>query len=275
MDNYQTIWAEFEGPVATVWLARPEVHNALNDKMIHELSSFFSRMEEMNEVRFVVIRGQGRSFCSGADLQWMKNAFTLGKEENLKESEELSKMFSIIFHSSKIVIAVVNGNVFGGGNGLVAVCDLAFGLSNSRFSLSETRIGMAAATITPYLLQKIRTADLKELIFSARSFNGDDAVKYGLMNHSFSSSETLDYFLSGLLIQMEANGTEALVASKRLINQLTIQSMREVMEHIPGLLAQIRISPEAQEGFSAFLEKRKTNWHISDEAGFGNEEHIQ
>ena len=260
MDNYQTIRAEFNGPIVNLWLSRPEVHNALNNKMIHEISSFFSKLEEMNEVRFVVIRGDGKSFCSGADLQWMKDAFTLGKEENLKESEELSGMFSLIFHSSKIVIAVVHGNVFGGGNGLVAVCDLAFGLSNSRFSLSETRIGMAAATITPYLLQKISASDLKELIFSARSFSGDEAVKYGLLNHSFLSSETLDYYLSGLLIQMEANGREAIVTSKQLINRLTMQSMSEAMEHIPGLLAQVRVSPEAQEGFSAFLEKRKPNW---------------
>ena len=260
MDNYQTIRAEFDGSVVTVWLSRPEVHNALNSKMIREISSFFSRLDEMNEVRFVVIRGEGKSFCSGADLQWMKNAFSLAKEENLKESEELSKMFSIVFQSSKIVIAVVHGNVFGGGNGLVAVCDLAFGLSNSRFSLSETRIGMAAATITPYLLQKIRTSDLKELIFSARSFNGNEAVKYGLLNHAFSSSETLDYYLSGLLIEMEANGREAIMTSKKLINRITMQSLSETMEHIPGLLALIRVSPEAQEGFSAFLEKRKPNW---------------
>jgi methylglutaconyl-CoA hydratase len=228
--------------------------------MIREISSFFQKLEEMNEVRFVVIRGDGKSFCSGADLQWMKDAFSLGKEENLKESEELSKMFSVIFHCNKIVIAVVHGNIFGGGNGLVAVCDLAFGLSNSRFSLSETRIGMAAATITPYLLQKIRISDLKELIFSSGSFSGDEAVKYGLLNHSFSSSETLDYYLSGLVVQMEANGREAIMTSKQLINRLAMQSMVEIMEHIPGLLAQIRVSPEAQEGFSAFLEKRKTNW---------------
>ena len=260
MDDYQTIRAEFDAAVVTLWLVRPEVHNALNSKMIHEISSFFPKLEEMNEVRFVVIRGDGKSFCSGADLQWMKNAFTLGKEENLKESEELSRMFSSIFYCSKIVIAVVHGNVFGGGNGLVAVCDLAFGLSNSRFSLSETRLGMAAATITPYLLQKIRTSDLKELIFSAKSFDGDKAVEYGLLNQSFSSAEALESYLNDLWNQIEANGKEAIIASKRLINRLTMQSMSETMEHIPGLLAQIRVSPEAQEGFSAFLEKRKTNW---------------
>lgn len=228
--------------------------------MISEIHQFFFQVELIPEIRVVVIRGHGKSFCSGADLQWMKNAFTLGKEENLKESEELSRMFSSIFYCSKIVIAVVHGNVFGGGNGLVAVCDLAYGLSNSRFSLSETRIGMAAATITPYLLQKLRTADLKELIFSAKSFDGDKAVEYGLLNQSFPSAEALERYLNDLLNQIEANGREAIYASKRLINRLTMQSMSETMEHIPGLLAQIRVSPEAQEGFSAFLEKRKTNW---------------
>lgn len=260
MDNYQTIRSEIDGPVATLWLSRPEVHNALNNKMIHEISTFFSQLEEMNEIRFVVIRGQGKSFCSGADLQWMRNAFVLSNEDNVKESESLSNMFGSIFHSQKVVIAVVHGNIFGGGNGLVAACDLAYGLDNSKFSLSETKIGMAAVTITPYLLQKIGTADLKELIFSAKNFDGQEAVKYGILNQSFPTAEALEGFLNELLIQLRSNGREAICASKRLINQLTMRSLNEVMEQIPRLLAQIRVSNEAQEGFSAFLEKRKPNW---------------
>ncbi|MCK9639436.1 MAG: enoyl-CoA hydratase-related protein [Prolixibacteraceae bacterium] len=260
MDNYQTIRTELNGANLTLWLSRPEVHNALNHLMIREISHLFSELEKMSNIRVVIIRGHGKSFCSGADLQWMKNAFALSNAENLKESEELSGMFSTIFQSSKIVVGVVHGNVFGGGNGLVAVCDLAIGLSDSRFSFSETKIGMVAATITPYLLQKIKISDLKELIFSARSFDGDEAVKYGLLNHSFSSPESLDHFLNNLLTLTESNGREAIAASKQLINRLTLQSMQETMENIPGILAQIRVSPEAQEGFSAFLEKRKPNW---------------
>ena len=260
MENYQTIQAEFNGQVVTLWLSHPEVHNALNDTMIHEILSFFSEIEGMNEIQVVILKGQGKTFCSGADLQWMKNASSLSEEENLRECKELSDMFRAIFNCSKLVIAVVHGNVFGGGNGLVAVCDLAYGMSETRFSLSETRIGMAAASITPYLLQKIRVGDLKELIFSAKSFNGEEAVKIGLINQSFQTTETLDHYIHEITTQMLTNGRRALAASKQLINRITIQTMEEEMEQIPGLLAQIRVSQEAQEGFSAFLEKRKPNW---------------
>lgn len=260
MGNYQTIHPEFDGTVVTMWLSRPEVHNALDQVMIREIISFFSEAEKMDELRFVIIRGRGKSFCSGADLQWMKNAFNLTSGENLKESQELSLMYSSIFESSKIVLAAVHGNIFGGGNGLVAVSDLAYCLENSRFCLSEARIGMAAATITPYLLQKIKAADLKELIYSARSFNGEDAMKYGLVNQSFPSEDAMNRSINELIAQMTENGKMALPASKQLINKITFLNMAGEMEKIPELLANIRVSYEAQEGFKAFLEKRKPNW---------------
>ena len=260
MEIYQTIHPEFDGPVATLWLSRPEVHNALDQFMIREIGSFFSDAEKMTELRFVIIRGRGKSFCSGADIQWMKNAFSLDTAENLKECRELSQMFSTIFESSKIVLAAVHGNVFGGGNVLVAVCDLAYCLESSRFCLSETRIGMAAATITPYLLQKIKASDLKELIFSAKSIRGEEAVRYGLVNQSFPSMEAMDRSLNELIAQMLGNGKLAQTASKRLINKITFLHMSGEMEKIPELLANIRVSPEAREGFNAFLEKRKPHW---------------
>ncbi len=260
MKEFNTIVTELNDKVATLWLARPEVHNALDDIMIRELSTFFTKIEENSEIRLVVIRGKGRSFCSGADLNWMKRAFSLTAEENLKESKALSELFKVIYDSSKIVIAAVHGNVFGGGNGIVAVCDLAYCIDNAKFSLSETRIGMAAASITPYLLKKVHTADLKALIFSAMSFNGKDAVKYGLLNKSFPSLEFMELYLNSIISEILANGKLALIESKRLINRLTDLPMSKEMLQIPDLLARIRVSAEAQEGFSAFLEKRKPRW---------------
>lgn len=260
MDKFKTIITELNGQVVTLWLARSEVHNALNDVMIRELSTFFTKIEEDIDIRLVVIRGQGKSFCSGADLNWMKRAFSLTPEENLKESKELTDLFKLIFDSSKIIISAVHGNIFGGGNGIVAACDLAYCIDNAKFSLSETRIGMSAASITPYMLNKIQAADLKELIFSAKVFDGNEAVKYGLINHSFSSQEFMELYLNTIISEILANGKLALIESKRLINRLTEQSMAEEMKQIPHLLARIRVSPEAQEGFSAFLEKRKPKW---------------
>lgn len=260
MKEFSTIVTELNGQVATIWLARPDVHNALDDIMIRELSAFFKKIEEERQIRLVVIRGQGKSFCSGADLNWMKRAFGLTPEENLRECKELSELFKVIYNSSKVVISVVHGNVFGGGNGIVAVSDLAYCIDSAKFSLSEARIGMAAASIAPYMLKKTHAADLKALIFSAMNFNGKDAVKYGLINKSFPSLEFMELYLNSIITEMLANGKFALIESKRLINGLTDQSMTEEMLQISELLARIRVSPEAQEGFSAFLEKRKPRW---------------
>ena len=262
MENYLTLKAELKGEVITLWLARPDVHNALNDVLIREITSFFNQIEELKQIRIVVIRGLGKSFCSGADLAWMKRAFALSAEENLMESFELSNMFGSIFKSSKIVIAAVHGNVFGGGNGIVAACDLAYCISNSKFSLSEARIGMAAASITPYLLQKLNTSDLKELIFTARTFTAEEAKEYQLVNKCFINLEEMDSHLQGLIDGILSNGRNALLESKKLINQLTEVAAIEKKKQIPDLLAQIRVSDEAQEGFSAFLEKRIPKWQL-------------
>lgn len=270
MENYRTIEAEFDGPAMILTLSRPEVHNAIDEVMIREITGFFSEIEKMGEVRAVIIRGRGKSFCSGADLRWMKKAFTLSPEENLRECEELFAMFRAIFECSKIVIAVAHGNVFGGGNGLLAVSDLAYSLDDTRFSMSETRIGMAAASITPYLLQKIPAPCLKELVFSAKTFGGCEAVRYGLVNQSFPSQETMDQHVSHLVTQLLDNGPHALASSKRLINQLTLGRLSAILGEVPGLLSQIRVSAEASEGFTAFLEKRKPDWSFSRGSGNGS-----
>ncbi len=260
MDQYKTIVTVLNGQVATLWLARPQVHNALNDIMILEISDFFSKIENDNAIRLILIRGQGKSFCSGADIGWMKQAITLPKEENINESKALSKMYSLLFNSSKIVIAAAHGNVFGGGCGLVAACDLAYCVADAGFALSETRIGLAAASITPYLLNKVPPSVLKELIFSARSFDGTTAARYGLINQAFESAEAMELYLNEIIKDILANGLQALTESKKIINRLTEGPKRDVMAEIPELLAHMRISNEAQEGFSAFLEKRKPKW---------------
>ena len=260
MKDFKTIATDINGQIVTLWLARPDVHNSFNDVMISEITTFFTELEEKDDLRIVVIRGKGKSFSSGADLVWMRKSFTLTDQDNLKECEALSAMYKSIYHCSKLVIAAVHGNVFGGGVGLVAVCDLAYCVSNSRFSLSETRIGMAAASITPYLLQKIRPADLKELIFTAKSFDGEMAVKYGIINQTLSDQEALDLYLNKLTSSILANGKQAVMESKKLINRLSTKMMSEEIERIPALLAKIRVSAEAQEGFVAFLEKRTPHW---------------
>lgn len=261
MTSYKFIVTEKKGKVLTLWLNRPEKHNALNPELMREVIHLFEQLDHDQTVSVVVVRGKGPSFCAGADLEWMKASATLNDEENLIDSRLLDTFFSSIYHSSKVTIGLAHGNIYGGGNGLIAVCDLAYTLDDSRFSLSETRLGLIAATISPYMLNKLRPSVYKELIFTARLFSGLEAAEYTLVNQSFASMEALETALQITLDEISKAGPGALVGSKKLINNLMNPALHENMVNkIPKMLADIRQTPEAKEGFAAFLEKRKPNW---------------
>ena len=261
MEKYQTITVKPEGKTLNLWLNRSEVHNALNRQLIVELHQFFQWAEEQPDFRFVVIRGNGKSFCAGADLNWMKESASLSETENLEDSRLLTEMLMAIYRSSKVVIGAAHGNVFGGGTGLLAACDMVYTVSNARFSLSETRLGLVAASITPFLLKRMKPSRLKELIFSGRHFNGEEANENGLADRVFESVEEMDRFILQLLEQMLKGGPRAVVLSKQSINDLSDgTAMDENMKRMPKLLAEVRVTPEAQEGITAFLEKRTPDW---------------
>lgn len=259
--NYKNIAISIENYTAILWLNRPERHNALNPDLMRETIDFFSSVEDDETIRFVVIRGKGKSFCAGADLNWMKDSANLSDDDNLKDSQLLTDFFAAIYHCSKVVIGIGHGNIFGGGNGLLAVSDFAYGLNNARFSLSETRLGLIAATITPYMLNKLHPSVYKELIFTARSYNGEEASKIGLLNRSFERMETLEAYLGETIDQMLKAGPKSLIGSKKLIHDLlNTQDIDKELSRIPKILADVRVTEEAKEGFAAFLEKRKPKW---------------
>ncbi|MFA9391902.1 MAG: enoyl-CoA hydratase-related protein [Prolixibacteraceae bacterium] len=261
MTSYTNIEIEIANYTAILWLNRPDRHNALNPDLMQEVIRFFEKVEDDSNVRFVVIRGLGKSFCAGADLNWMKNSAKLSPEENLNDSSLLTSFFSTIYQSSKVVIGIAHGNIFGGGNGLLAACDIVYGITDSRFSLSETRLGLIAATITPYMLNKLHTSTYKELIFTARPFDGNEAERIGLLNKCFEAMDQLDEHLTALLELMLKAGPQSLIGSKRLINDLNNPAkFAEIVQQIPQILANVRVTDEAKEGFVAFLEKRKPKW---------------
>jgi methylglutaconyl-CoA hydratase len=261
-NSFETIFTELKDKVAFLKLNRPEQHNALNRTMVQELTRFFRHIGDDPRVQVVVMRGEGRSFCSGADLLWMKNSVNLTPEENLKESEELSELFETIRGCSKVVIGMAHGSIYGGGNGLLAACDLAYCLDDCRFSLSETRIGLAAATIAPYLLFRMPAHAVKELVFTAQLFNGAEARSTGLVNRSFASQEEMEDHVNQTLDSILRGGPASLIESKKLINNLSgFMFPEETSNEMARILAGLRVSPEAQEGMQAFVEKRKPNWH--------------
>jgi methylglutaconyl-CoA hydratase len=260
-NTYETINVHNEGRVVHLILNRPEQHNALNRDMVQELIRFFSQVSEEEQVLVVTMRGAGKSFCSGADLLWMKNSALLTDDENLQETLELSEMFETIHNCRKVVIGMAHGNIFGGGNGLLAACDLAYCTHDSRFSLSETRIGLAAATISPYLLYRMSPATVKELVFTADRFDGRKAEATGLVNCYFATSEEMEASVAQTIDVILKGGPKSILASKKLTNQLSGFRFPEgTSKEMARILAELRVSAEAQEGMKAFTEKRKPLW---------------
>jgi methylglutaconyl-CoA hydratase len=259
--EYRTIIIEQDKSIVTIWLNRPEKHNALNPDLMNEVIHFLEKIENDLSIRFVIFRGKGISFCAGADLNWMKDAATLNGKENLADSELLTDFFSRIYNSSKITIVIAHGNIFGGGNGIIAACDISYGVANARFSLSETRLGLVAATITPYMVKKLQPNIYKELIFTAKIFNGREAQEFGLLNKSFTLFDAMEEYLEKSLNAMKNAGPNSLIGSKKLINDLADPlKVNEIIKNIPQLLANVRVTNEAKEGFAAFIEKRKPKW---------------
>jgi methylglutaconyl-CoA hydratase len=260
-NNFETIEFSLESKIAHLRLNRPEQQNALNRELVQELTRFFREADSNDEIMVVILSGNGKSFCSGADLLWMKNSVNLSEDVNHSETLELSEMFEAIYQCSKVVIGMAHGSIYGGGNGLLAACDLAYCTHDSRFSLSETRIGLVAATISPYLLRRIPPAVVKELVFTAFRFDGQRAQETGMVNRTFATRDEMGKYVDEVIDAILQGGPQSVLASKQLINQLSDYRFPDgINEEMAQMLASTRISKEAQEGMTAFVEKRKPLW---------------
>jgi methylglutaconyl-CoA hydratase len=262
MRNYETIEIIKENVVATIWLNRPDIRNAFNGIMIEELTSAFELLGKDDRVRLIILRGRGKAFCAGADLNWMRQAKNDSREENYRESLKLSECFFKIYTCEKPVITCIHGASTGGANGLVAASDIALCADDTVFSLSEVKIGLVPSVISPYIIKRIGEFPARELMLTARRIYGIEAAQRGLVNQSFPVEE-LDQELAMLVEQLIEGGPEALGITKRLIfdvcNNLTPDN---AVAKTAGIIADIRTSEEAQEGMAAYLEKRKPNWII-------------
>ncbi len=187
--DFQTIEFEVKESILTVWLSRPQIHNALNEIMISELLECFTSVNEMDDIRVVVLRGKGKSFCAGADLNWMRDVANYSYEQNYKESLQLANCFYAIYTCKKPTIAMVHGAAIGGANGLLAACDFAFADENTVFSLSEVKIGIVPACISPYIIKRVGEYHAKDLMLTGRRIQGNEAEKFGLVNKSFSEDQ--------------------------------------------------------------------------------------
>ena len=260
MKDFQTIEFEQKNDLGIVWLNRPEIHNAFNEVMISELIECFEAINEMKEVRVVILRGRGKSFCAGADLNWMRGVASYSYEQNFKESLNLSKCFYTIYTCKKPTIAIVHGAAIGGANGLLASCDFAYADDNTTLSLSEVKIGIIPACISPYVMKRVGEYGSKELMISGKRIKGPEAAYHRLVNKSLPTEELEDY-VNSVIDLLRTSGPVAMTQCKTLIfNIANKETIEEALESTAKMIAEIRASKEGQEGMAAFLEKRKPNW---------------
>jgi len=262
MKSYQTIEYKIEQQIASVYLNRPDIHNAFNETMISELIDIFQYLSETDNeiVRVIVLRGNGKSFCAGADLNWMRNVANYTYEQNFSESYQLSQCFYTIYTCKKPTISIVHGAAIGGANGLLAATDFAYALPETVFSLSEVKIGIIPACISPYVIKRVGEYNAKDLMLSGKRFNAEDAKKYHLINDVFLPDE-FDQKINDLIALLKTSGPQAMAHCKNLIHKITNElSINEALEYTAKIIADIRASDEGQEGMAAFLEKRKPSW---------------
>jgi methylglutaconyl-CoA hydratase len=248
------------GSFATVTLNRPELHNAFNEVMIRELQEAFAMFGKNSPVRAVILRGEGKSFCAGADLNWMKKMVDYTFEQNVEDAHALAAMFRAIHACPKPVIARVHGAAFGGGVGLLAACDMVFATENAAFCLSEVKLGLLPAVISPFVLKKIGQTHAQRYFLTAEKFNASEARRIGLISEVVPDEQALDSQIAAIVQTLCANGPEAISQCKVLIEQVCRMDWERAVDITTKMIADRRTSKEGQEGMKAFLEKRPPAW---------------
>jgi len=246
--------------VATVSLNRPEKHNAFDDAIIAELRGAFDALAQRDDVRVVILASQGKSFSAGADLGWMKRMAQYDFDHNLKDAQLLAAMLQALHELPQPTIARVQGAAFGGAVGLVSCCDMAVAAQEARFSLSEVKIGLIPATISPYVIKAIGERAALRYFTTAERFDAVEAQRIGLVSEVVAQDQ-LDEAIAALVDAILANGPAAVRAAKQLIGAVAGREIdAELIEDSCSRIAHIRVSAEGQEGLGAFLTKRKPSW---------------
>ncbi len=248
-----------DGAVARVWLDRPEQHNALSAELLSEISGTFRDLASDPAVRVVVLGGRGPSFCAGADIALMKAAAGASFEQNLDDARLLAGLFAAIADFPKPVVARVHGNVLGGGVGLVCACDIVVAADDARFGLTEVRLGILPAIISPYVIRRLGDARARELMLTGERFDAAAALRVELVHHVVPAAE-LDAKVEERVQALLAGAPHAQARIKMLLELWGEVGWDEYRSALPRTLAEVRSGEEAREGFAAFFEKRKPAW---------------
>ena len=257
----ESLAVEQQGAVGLVTMNRPERHNAFDDTFIAELTETLRTIEADDGIRVVVLSGAGKSFSAGADLNWMKRMAGFSAEENKRDAMGLATLMRTLAHLRKPTIARVHGAAYGGGVGLVACCDVAIASFNATFSLSEAKLGLIPAAISPYVISAIGERAARRLFLTAERFDAAEAFRLGLVHDLAPDEKVLDEKLGDIVEAMLACSPAAQLAAKDLIRAVANRPVTsELIQDTAERIAKIRSSPEGREGVAAFLEKRRASW---------------
>ncbi len=257
-----SVTATVAAGVATLTLNRAAVHNAFDETLIGELIDALREVETDEKVRVVVLTGAGKSFSAGADLTWMKRMAKASEKENRRDARQLAKLMRVLDQLAKPTIARVNGAAYGGGVGLIACCDIAIGSTDARFALTETRLGLVPAVISPYVIDAIGARQARRLFLTAELFDAAFAERIGLLHRCVPAVE-LDAAVKETVDRLRDTGPKATLAAKRLVARVTHphpKERRALDEENADLIASLRVSEEGQEGLAAFFDKRRPKW---------------
>ena len=258
--SYQTLQTEYAQGIALIWMNRPKMRNALDNLVIAELTDAFSAAIEDDGVRAIVLAGRGKAFCAGADLNWLKTAREMTPDEAREDSIGLARLLRLIYESPKPTVARVQGAAYAGGMGLVAACDIAVASHQAKFCLSEVKLGLIASMIGPYVIKAMGEARARRYFLTAEPFDAAEAYRIGFV-HELAPADELDATVNMMLGHLVMASPNAMSETKQLIRDVVGRPIDdELTRDTAGRLARVRASDDAQEGISAFFEKRKPRW---------------
>jgi len=266
MQKYETIKVKISNYAAVVTLSRPEIHNAFNSLMIEELTTAFKLLENDEEVRVIVLTGKGKSFSAGADVNYMRESKEFTYEENEDDALRLEELFYTIYKAPKPVIGRINGSAFGGGIGLISVCDISLIVKNAKLAFSEVNLGILPAVISPYIISKIGFSNATRFFLTGERFDGQKALDIGLVHEIAENLEELDLKLTEIINHLFNSSPAAMKSIKEVLNQNRGSELKNIREYCIKKIAEVRTSDEGKEGLTAFVEKRSPRWKISYES---------
>lgn len=256
---YSTIRIESDETTARVWLDRPDVRNAFNETLIAEMAAAFEDLGRRTGLRAILLRGAGKSFCAGADLDWMRRMGGFSTEENERDAGRMARVFMAIDTCPVPVIAAAHGAALGGGCGLVACADIVIASESCQFGLTEVKLGIIPAVIGPFVLAKIGAGQARALFMTGERFDAARALRIGLVHHVV-PEEGIDAAVDRLVAELMTSGPIAARAAKAWIRRIGGLSKEDASALAPRKIAELRASPEGREGIAAFLEKRRPSW---------------